>query len=69
MPRPHPTSVVSASAAAHPHLGCAACPHEWGGHDPIGVRFCSTTVAAGLDRGCVCVDDVALFAPAGAPRR
>jgi hypothetical protein len=65
MPRPQPTSVVSASAAAMPHLICAACPHEWGGHDPIGARFCSASAAAGLDRGCVCVKDVALFDPRG----
>jgi len=69
MPRPRPTSTVSASAAALPHLLCAACPHEWGGHDPIGVRFCSTTIAAGLDRGCVCVGEVALFAPGDEQRR
>jgi hypothetical protein len=63
MRRTQPTAVVSASAAAQPHLGCAACPHEWGGHDPIGARYCSATVAAGLHRGCVCVEDVALFSP------
>jgi hypothetical protein len=62
MRRNPPTTVVSASAAAHPHLICSACPHEWGGHDPIGARFCSATAASGLNRACVCVDDVALFA-------
>jgi hypothetical protein len=61
MRRPQAVSVVSASAAAHPHLICAACPHEWGGHDPIGARYCATTAEAGLRRGCVCVEDVALF--------
>ncbi|WP_222195146.1 RGCVC family protein [Modestobacter italicus] len=34
--------------------GCPACAHPLEGHDPIGVRFCRATVAAGLDRGCVC---------------
>jgi hypothetical protein len=62
MRRPTPTS-VPASAAARPHLICIACPHEWGAHDPVGVRFCSTTVSAGLRRGCVCAETVALFTP------
>ena len=34
---------------------CAVCPHEWAAHDPIGIRFCSATVAGQLHRGCVCV--------------
>jgi hypothetical protein len=58
-----PPSSVPASAAARPHLICAACPHEWGAHDPTGVRFCSATVSSGLRRGCVCVETVALFTP------
>jgi hypothetical protein len=69
MRRANAASSVPASAAIRPHMLCAACPHEWGAHDPIGVRFCSTTIAAGLDRGCVCVDDVALFAAGGEQRR
>ncbi|MGH3981591.1 MAG: RGCVC family protein [Pseudonocardiaceae bacterium] len=27
----------------------------WDTHDPIGIRYCSATVAGGLHRGCVCV--------------
>jgi hypothetical protein len=34
---------------------CAVCPHAWDTHDPIGIRYCSATVAGGLYRGCVCV--------------
>ena len=36
-------------------LTCAVCPHAWDTHDPIGIRYCSATVAGGLHRGCVCV--------------
>ena len=36
-------------------LTCAACPHAWDAHDPIGIRYCSATVAGGFNRGCVCV--------------
>jgi hypothetical protein len=39
------------------YLTCAVCPHEWDAHDPIGIRFCSATVAGRLRRGCVCVGD------------
>ncbi|MQA34678.1 RGCVC family protein [Modestobacter roseus] len=35
-------------------VGCPACAHPLAGHDPIGVRFCRATAAAGLHRGCVC---------------
>jgi hypothetical protein len=63
--RRHTTTVVSSSAAARPHLICSQCPHEWGAHDPIGARFCSASAAAGLRRGCVCVEEVALFSPRG----
>ncbi|MGH3884988.1 MAG: RGCVC family protein [Pseudonocardiaceae bacterium] len=37
------------------YLTCAACPHAWDAHDPIGIRYCSATVAHGRHRGCVCV--------------
>lgn len=40
------------------HLPCAVCPHAWDAHDPIGIRYCSATVAGGLRRGCVCGDNV-----------
>jgi hypothetical protein len=33
---------------------CAVCPHDWAGHDAIGVRYCSATIANELDRGCIC---------------
>ena len=45
------------STADRADLTCAVCPHEWDAHDPIGIRFCSATVAGGLHRGCVCVSD------------
>jgi hypothetical protein len=43
------------------HLTCAACWHEWGTHDPIGTRHCAATIADGLRRNCVCVEEVSLF--------
>ncbi len=49
--------VAEPSTAGRTNLTCAGCPHEWDAHDPIGIRFCSATVAGGLDRGCVCVGD------------
>ncbi|MDX8034047.1 RGCVC family protein [Lentzea sp. BCCO 10_0856] len=33
---------------------CAACPHPWEEHDPLGVRFCAATTASALPRGCIC---------------
>jgi hypothetical protein len=34
---------------------CPACPHPLTAHDPIGVRYCRATAAAGREgRGCVC---------------
>jgi hypothetical protein len=45
---------------AEPDAGdrtCVVCPHAWDAHDPIGTRYCSATVAGGLNRGCVCVGD------------
>ncbi|WP_168200698.1 RGCVC family protein [Allokutzneria sp. NRRL B-24872] len=33
---------------------CAACPHPWHEHDPIGVRYCTATTASVLPRGCIC---------------
>lgn len=35
-------------------LPCAACSHAWESHDPIGARYCSATMARGLDRACAC---------------
>lgn len=53
------TELISARAelsiADRTDLICAVCPHEWDAHDPIGIRFCSATVAGQLHRGCVCV--------------
>lgn len=44
-PDPHP---------ADPGGGCGACAHPWDAHDRIGRRFCSATIAAKLERPCVC---------------
>lgn len=49
--------VAKPSAGDQTYLTCAACPHEWDAHDPIGIRFCSATIAGGLHRGCACVGD------------
>lgn len=35
-------------------LRCEACPHPAADHDAIALRFCRATVAAALERGCVC---------------
>ncbi|MFI5778953.1 RGCVC family protein [Nocardia sp. NPDC051570] len=43
---------------AMPESSCAACPHAWEVHDPIGIRFCFATTARGLDRECVCARSV-----------
>lgn len=49
--------VAEAGIRNRTHLTCAVCPHEWDTHDPIGIRFCSATVAGGLHRGCACGGD------------
>jgi hypothetical protein len=49
------TTVPQPTADDTTHPACAACPHPWDAHDVIGVRYCSASVTAGLDRGCVCV--------------
>jgi hypothetical protein len=33
---------------------CAVCPHPVDDHDAIALRFCRATLAAPIDRGCVC---------------
>ncbi|SDC91944.1 hypothetical protein SAMN05660690_2924 [Geodermatophilus telluris] len=33
---------------------CDGCPHPASDHDAIALRFCRATLAAALDRGCVC---------------
>jgi len=48
------TVPAPAPAPVEPAPTCAACPHPWAEHDPIGVRFCTVTTSRGLDRGCVC---------------
>jgi len=55
------TPAAATSPASPTRLVCAACPHDWGGHDPAGARFCSATLAGRLDRACVCVESVSLF--------
>ncbi|MGH3900166.1 MAG: RGCVC family protein [Pseudonocardiaceae bacterium] len=47
--------VAEPSTGGRTDLTCEVCPHAWDTHDPIGVRYCSATVAGGLRRGCVCV--------------
>ncbi len=37
-----------------PSPACDACRHDLDGHDAIGRRFCSATVAGALTRGCIC---------------
>ncbi len=49
--------VPEPKAADRTCLTCAVCPHEWDAHDPIGIRFCSATIAGQLPRGCACVGD------------
>jgi hypothetical protein len=49
--------IAEPRTAARTDLTCAVCPHEWDAHDPIGIRFCSATVAGRLHRGCVCIGD------------
>ncbi|NNH74935.1 hypothetical protein HLB23_34665 [Nocardia uniformis] len=48
---------VTPVTAAPIETSCAACPHDWEAHDRIGVRYCSATVAGGLDRECACPAD------------
>ncbi len=33
---------------------CDVCPHPVAAHDAIALRFCRATLAASIDRGCVC---------------
>ncbi len=33
---------------------CMVCPHPWSGHDKLGVRYCTATVASASSRGCIC---------------
>ncbi len=33
---------------------CDVCPHPAPDHDAIALRFCRATLAAAIDRGCVC---------------
>lgn len=47
--------VAESSTSDRTHLTCAVCSHAWDAHDPIGIRYCSATIAGGLHRGCVCV--------------
>lgn len=36
-------------------VACPACPHAQDTHDAISRRYCTATVAGGLNRRCVCV--------------
>ena len=49
------TEVGPVATGKQTHFACAVCPHAWDAHDPIGIRYCSATVAGELHRGCVCV--------------
>jgi len=33
---------------------CVACPHPFGEHDPLSVRYCAATTSGALPRGCIC---------------
>jgi hypothetical protein len=44
-------------------LRCAACPHILAAHDPLGIRFCSATIAGASSRGCICTGAALLPAP------
>jgi hypothetical protein len=33
---------------------CDVCPHPAADHDAIALRFCRATLAAAMNRGCVC---------------
>lgn len=55
-----PVAATETPTTDESDLVCAACPHGREAHDRIGTRFCSATIAAGLDRGCVCVGDTLL---------
>lgn len=48
------TAGVPARAEAAPGR-CPACPHQWARHDAIGRRYCTASMAASRDNGCVCV--------------
>jgi hypothetical protein len=61
MPRTYVTPSAATSPTSPSHLACAACPHQWGAHDPIGIRYCTATLDNGLNRGCVCEEVVSLF--------
>ncbi|MDT7717176.1 MAG: hypothetical protein QOH09_3168, partial [Pseudonocardiales bacterium] len=62
------TEVGPAATGEQTHFACAVCPHAWDAHDPIGIRYCSATVAGELHRGCVCVGTPVTSA-AGQPAR
>ncbi|MCO1654019.1 RGCVC family protein [Pseudonocardia humida] len=55
------TPAAATSPASPTRLVCAACPHDWGAHDPVATRFCTATMAGRLDRDCVCAEVVSLF--------
>jgi hypothetical protein len=56
-----PVTVDVKQIVSEPQAGviCFVCPHPWDAHDPIGIRFCTATAAAGHIRGCVCPSDAA----------
>ncbi|MGQ0481423.1 MAG: RGCVC family protein [Pseudonocardia sp.] len=33
---------------------CLVCPHPWPGHDHLGMRYCTATIASASSRGCIC---------------
>jgi hypothetical protein len=51
-------SIAKKGIGEQTDLTCAVCPHAWDVHDPIGIRYCSATVAGALHRGCVCIDNI-----------
>lgn len=52
-----PTTAEAPRADAQSHPTCAVCPLAWDAHDSIGIRYCSASIAGGLHRGCVCVNE------------
>ncbi|MFB7717837.1 MULTISPECIES: RGCVC family protein [unclassified Nocardia] len=41
-------------AADSTEFSCAVCPHDQEAHGRIGLRYCSATLASGLERACAC---------------
>ncbi|MFC0112067.1 RGCVC family protein [Kibdelosporangium aridum] len=51
---PNATDVKPIATEPDANVVCFVCPHPWDAHDPIAIRFCTATAAAGHHRACVC---------------